>query len=178
VLLLQSFAGNCDFVAISAVSLRCTVEAISAPKSLTGAWQESHRSANNEKLNSNFCVLRAPKRQNTVTFLLHFFPFSDIMPIKGVLMRLPKEMIKHIADAIAVNLEAKGLAKYDVPRDAVSAKIADTITANMVAEDKLNEEVKKLLAAHEAEISKGQMDYRKVFELTKQKLAKERGIVL
>lgn len=93
-------------------------------------------------------------------------------------MRLPKEMIKHIADVIAINLEAKGLAKYDVPRDAVSTKIADTITANMVAEDKLNEEVKKLLAAHEAEISKGQMDYRKVFELTKQKLAKERGIVL
>jgi hypothetical protein len=145
---------------------------------LTSAWQKSHGSANNEKLDSNFCVLRASKRQNTVTFLLHFFPFSDIMPIKGVLMRLPKEMIKHIADVIAINLEAKGLAKYDVPRDAVSTKIADTITANMVAEDKLNEEVKKLLAAHEAEISKGQMDYRKVFELTKQKLAKERGIVL
>jgi len=93
-------------------------------------------------------------------------------------VRLPKEMIKHIADAITTNLKSKGLADYDVSNDAVSAKIAETITADMVAEDKLNEEVKKLLAAHEAEISKGQMDYRKVFELTKQKLAKERGIVL
>jgi hypothetical protein len=87
-------------------------------------------------------------------------------------------MIKHIADAIAANLESKGLAEYDVSKDAISTKIAETITADMMAEDKLNEEVKKLLAAHEAEISKGQMDYRKVFELTKQKLAKERGIVL
>ncbi len=93
-------------------------------------------------------------------------------------MRLPKEMVKHIADAIATNLKSKGLADYDVSNDVVSAKIAETITADMIAEDKLNEEVKKLLAAHEAEISKGQMDYRKVFELTKQKLAKERGIVL
>ena len=93
-------------------------------------------------------------------------------------MRLPKEMVKHIADAIATNLKSKGLADYDASNDAVSAKIAETITADMIAEDKLNEEVKKLLAAHEAEISKGQMDYRKVFELTKQKLAKERGIVL
>lgn len=93
-------------------------------------------------------------------------------------MRLPKEMVKHIADAIATNLKSKGLADYDVSNDVVSAKIAGTITADMIAEDKLNEEVKKLLAAHEAEISKGQMDYRKVFELTKQKLAKERGIVL
>lgn len=93
-------------------------------------------------------------------------------------MRLPKEMIKHISDAITANLEHKGLVAYAIARDILSAKIAETITADMLAEDKLNEEVKKLLAAHEAEISKGQMDYRKVFELTKQKLAKERGLVL
>ena len=93
-------------------------------------------------------------------------------------MRLSKEMVKHISDAIARNLESKGLVGYDVSKDAISAKIAETITADMIAEDTLNEEVKKLLAAHETEISKGQMDYRKVFELTKQKLAKERGIVL
>jgi hypothetical protein len=93
-------------------------------------------------------------------------------------VRLSKEMVKHISDAIARNLEDKGLVGYDVSKDAISTKIAETITADMVAEDKLNEEVKKLLSAHENEISKGQMDYRKVFELTKQKLAKERGIVL
>jgi hypothetical protein len=93
-------------------------------------------------------------------------------------MRLPKEMIKHIADAIAANLESKGLVEYEQPKDAIAAKIAEVITADMVAEDKLNEDVKKLLSAHEAEIARGQMDYRKVFELTKQKLAKERGIVL
>ena len=93
-------------------------------------------------------------------------------------MRLPKEMIKHIADAIAANLESKGLAEYEVPKDAISAKIVDVITADMLAEEKLNKDVEKLLAAHEEEIAKENMDYRKVFELTKKKLAKERGIVL
>ena len=93
-------------------------------------------------------------------------------------MRLPKEMIKHIADAIAANLESKGLAEYEVPKDAISAKIVDVITADMLAEEKLNKDVEKLLTAHEAEIARENMDYRKVFELTKQKLAKERGIVL
>lgn len=93
-------------------------------------------------------------------------------------MRLPKEMIKHIADAIVANLESKGLVKYTVPKEAIGVKVADVITKNMLAEDTLNEEVKDLLAAHEAEMAKGQMDYRKVFELTKQKLAKERRIVL
>ncbi len=93
-------------------------------------------------------------------------------------MRLTKELIKHIADAITANLESKGMVGYDVPKDAVAAKISDVITANMLEEDKLNKDVEKLLSAHEAEIAKGQMDYRKVFELTKQKLAKDRGIVL
>ncbi len=93
-------------------------------------------------------------------------------------MRLSKELIQHLADAIALSLETKALAKYDVARSVVSSRIAEVITQNMLEEDKLNKDVEKLLAAHEAEIAKGQMDYRKVFELTKQKLAKERGIVL
>jgi hypothetical protein len=102
-------------------------------------------------------------------------PFSGIMPTN---MRLSKELIHHIAAAISTNLESKGLVKYEVPRDAMTTKISDVITANMLDEDKLNKDVEKLLSAHEAEIAKGQMDYRKVFELTKQKLAKDRGIVL
>jgi hypothetical protein len=93
-------------------------------------------------------------------------------------MRLSKEMINHIAASIAANLEKKGMVKFDVPKNVISSKVAAVITENMLAEDKLNAEVEKILSAHEAEIAKGQMDYRKVFELTKQRLAKERGIVL
>ena len=93
-------------------------------------------------------------------------------------MRLSKELIRHIAAALSTNLEIKGLAKYDVARDVITTKIEVVITSNMQDEDKLNKDVEKLLFAHEAEIAKGQLDYRKVFELTKQKLAKDRGIVL
>jgi hypothetical protein len=93
-------------------------------------------------------------------------------------MRISKEMIKHLSDAIAANLEGKGMVEYEVTKDAISAKIAEVIAADMLAEEKLNKDVEKLLASHEAEIARENMDYRKVFELTKQKLAKERGIVL
>jgi hypothetical protein len=93
-------------------------------------------------------------------------------------MRVSKEMIKHIADAIAVNLESKGLVEYEVARDVISEKIVAVIMADMSAEEKLNKDVEKLLAAHEAEIARENMDYRKMFEMTKQRLAKERGIVL
>ena len=93
-------------------------------------------------------------------------------------MRLSREMIKHISDAIVANLESRGLVKYTVRREVIAAKVADVITTNMLEEDKLNEEVKNLLFAHESEMAESRMDYRKVFELTKQKLAKERGMVL
>ncbi len=93
-------------------------------------------------------------------------------------MRLSKDLIQHISSAIAANLEGRGFARYGAGREAVAARIGEVITANLAAEDRLNREVEKLLSAHEAEISRGQMDYRKMFELTKQKLAKERGFVL
>lgn len=93
-------------------------------------------------------------------------------------MRLPKEMIKHIADAIAANLESKDLVEYEVPRTAIADKIAEVITADMMAEEALNKDVEKLLAAHAEEIARENMDSRKMFEMTKQRLAKERGVVL
>jgi hypothetical protein len=93
-------------------------------------------------------------------------------------MRLSKEMIQHMADALAANLESKGIAEYEVPKSAIAEKIAEVITANMQDEEKLNKDVEKLLTAHEAEIAKENMDYRKVFELTKKKLAQDRGFVL
>jgi len=93
-------------------------------------------------------------------------------------MRLPKELIRHIADAITAELENKGMVKYVISKAAISTTVAEVITENMVAEDMLNKEVEKLLVAHEDDIAKGHLDYRKVFELTKQKLAKEKGLVL
>jgi hypothetical protein len=93
-------------------------------------------------------------------------------------MRLSKEIIQHIADAMVTHLESKNLVRLKVARRDLAAKIAEIITADLTAEDRLNKEVEKVLAAYEAEISKGNMDYRKVFELTKQKLARERGMVL
>lgn len=93
-------------------------------------------------------------------------------------MRLSKELIKQIAEAIANNLESRGVAKLAVPKHVLAGRIGEIITKDLLAEDRLNDEVKKLLGSYEGEITRGGMDYRKLFELTKQKLAKERKIVL
>jgi hypothetical protein len=47
-----------------------------------------------------------------------------------------------------------------------------------MVEDRLNEEVRELLKRHASDIERGRMDYRKLFELTKQRLVKERNLVL
>jgi hypothetical protein len=93
-------------------------------------------------------------------------------------MRLTKDLIHAIAEAIVASLESKNLTSFSSGRKDIVSKVSEIITADLAAEDRLNKEVEKVLSAYESEIAKGNMDYRKVFELTKQKLAKERGMVL
>jgi hypothetical protein len=45
-------------------------------------------------------------------------------------------------------------------------------------EDRLNAEVRQLLKAYEQQIDQGQVDYQKMFQMVKQKLVRERGIIL
>lgn len=93
-------------------------------------------------------------------------------------MRLSNELIRQIAEAIANNIESKNMAKLGVARHVLAERIGAIITRDMQAEDQLNRDVEKMLSSYEREIALGQMDYRKVFELTKQKLAKERKMVI
>jgi hypothetical protein len=93
-------------------------------------------------------------------------------------MRLKREHIQTIAEAMVASLDAKKLVAFERPRTDVVKAIVEVITKDLTAEDQLNRDVEKVLTAYEAEISKGNMDYRKVFELTKQKMAKERGMVI
>ena len=46
------------------------------------------------------------------------------------------------------------------------------------SEDRLNEEVKQLLDSRTKEYERSMMDYGRVFQLVKSKLARERGLVL
>jgi len=58
------------------------------------------------------------------------------------------------------------------------SETGEIILEELTIEDRLNEEVREILKSHSAEIEKGRMDYRRLFELTKQKLVKERNLVL
>jgi hypothetical protein len=93
-------------------------------------------------------------------------------------VRVPKAWVSIIAKEIIEDLLEKKLIELDVSRDE-AVKLSDKlIFEELTVEDRLNEEVRGLLKKYDSEIEKGRLDYRKLFDLTKQKLVKERNIVL
>lgn len=93
-------------------------------------------------------------------------------------MRIPKTWIPYIADTIVENLLKKNMIELTVSKDILLEEVEKLILDELMVEDRLNEEVRELLKKYENEIEKGKLDYRKLFEMTKQKLVKQRNLVL
>lgn len=93
-------------------------------------------------------------------------------------MRVPKSWVSILAKKVSENLASKGVLKVTVSMDKFIEKTEQILTEELMVEDRLNDEVRELLKKHSTDIERGRMDYRKLFELTKQKLVKERNLVL
>jgi hypothetical protein len=93
-------------------------------------------------------------------------------------MRIPKPWVPIMAKRISENLLSKHMISPTVPVDKFVEKTEEIMTEELMVEDRLNEEVRELLKKFASDIEQGRMDYRRLFELTKQKLVKERNLVL
>lgn len=93
-------------------------------------------------------------------------------------MRLAKERIHHMADGLIGRLEQQGYLEITGDRKALRDSINHTITEELAVEDRLNTEVRQLMKTYEREIEQGKADYQKMFTMIKQKLVRERGIIL
>jgi hypothetical protein len=93
-------------------------------------------------------------------------------------MRLRREMIQYLAQAMARDLSDKGCIQILGERDKVEELLREVITEDLQVEDRLNDEVKELLRAFSHEFSSGEADYHKMFTMVKRKLAQERGLIL
>ena len=93
-------------------------------------------------------------------------------------MRLRRKIIDHVAKTVTERLFEQGLLTADGARETVMAEVGRLITADLMVEDRLNEEVKELLRAHTAEIERGNIDYARMFTMVKRKLVQERGLIL
>jgi hypothetical protein len=93
-------------------------------------------------------------------------------------MRVPKTWVPLLAKKIVDNILSKNLVKPIAPQERLLTETEELIMGELSVEDRLNDEVREILKNHASEIEKGRMDYRRLFELTKQKLVKERNLVL
>ena len=93
-------------------------------------------------------------------------------------MRIPKTWVPILSKKIIDNITAKGLVKPAVSEEKLLSEASGIILEELTVEDRLNEEVRELLKGHAPEIEKGRLDYRRLFELTKHKLVKERNLIL
>ena len=93
-------------------------------------------------------------------------------------MRIPKAWVPLLAQKIARNIISKNLAKTSVPIEKLAAETEQLLFEELAIEDKINDEVRELLKTYTSEIEQGRLDYRELFDLTKQKLVRERNIVL
>jgi len=93
-------------------------------------------------------------------------------------MRLRREMVHYLAQAIVRDLIDKGFMDTLAERTRAAELVRDVITEELQIEDRLNDEVKDLLRAYSNEFSRGEADYNKMFVMVKRKLVQDRGLIL
>ena len=93
-------------------------------------------------------------------------------------MKLGKEIIDYLSKQIIDSLEEKELIDTGDERQSVIESVMGVIVRDLQVEDDLNEEVKVILENMGDEIDKANINYRKMFQMVKQKLARERGLIL
>lgn len=93
-------------------------------------------------------------------------------------MRLSKERVRHLTETLATRLQQEGHVEIIGDRKALVEALQHAVTEELSLEDRLNAEVRQLLKAYEQQIEQGQVDYQKMFVMIKQKLVRERGLIL
>ena len=93
-------------------------------------------------------------------------------------MRLTKEFIEEVSRKIVMNLLDKDMIIWEERPEKLEAIINAIITEDLMVEDQLNEEVKTLLESRTKDYERNMLDYGRVFQLVKSKLARERGLIL
>jgi uncharacterized protein len=93
-------------------------------------------------------------------------------------MRLRREMIQYLAQAIARDLSDKGCIQVLGEREKVEELVREVVIEDLQVEDRLNDEVKALLRAFSDEFTRGEADYHRMFTMVKRKLVQERGLIL
>lgn len=93
-------------------------------------------------------------------------------------MRLNKVRVHQMAVSVIERLQSSGLLEIHGKPEVVIQKLESAIVSELQVEDRLNADVRDMLKQFEREFAEGRADYQKMFTMVKQKLIKERGVIL
>ncbi|MGB3974881.1 MAG: DUF507 family protein [bacterium] len=92
-------------------------------------------------------------------------------------MKLRSSRIEYIAgEIVRILSEEEFIIVFD--KDDAIAAVASVISEDLSVEDRLDEEVRKLLEDYEKTMDHGNIQYHEMFKLVKARLVKQRGLIL
>ncbi len=92
-------------------------------------------------------------------------------------MKLKRAQVEYMAHRLVKSLVKERLLAADDVAQTVAA-VQHAFTDDLMAEDRLNEEVRQILEDHADDIARGSVQYHDMFKLVKAKLVKERKLIL
>jgi uncharacterized protein len=93
-------------------------------------------------------------------------------------VRLRQEEIDYVAWRILKALQEDEVIDIIGEDEPVADRLRHALAENLAIEDQLNREVDDILRNHQKEIQRDSVDYRRMFQMVKTKLARERNLVL
>ena len=93
-------------------------------------------------------------------------------------MRIPQSWVRPMAKRIVDTLFREDMIVKDVEPADLTDEVERLVLEELMVEDRLNDEIRQMLSEHEGKIDRGGYDYRRLFDLTKQKVIRERGIIV
>ncbi|MBI3605370.1 MAG: DUF507 family protein [Nitrospirae bacterium] len=93
-------------------------------------------------------------------------------------MRLSKNQISLLSKNIVSHLTNQKMIKPLIEKEKLISLIENIFTEDLMAEEALNQEIREIMKAYAGQIDKGEIDYNRMFQMIKQKLAKERNLIL
>lgn len=92
-------------------------------------------------------------------------------------MKLPARRLEAMGIHMGRKLVAEGLVA-GVTSEVLAARLRDALVEDLSVEDKLNDEVRELLAKHADALRDSGADYHEAFKRAKLKLVRDRKLVL
>jgi len=92
-------------------------------------------------------------------------------------MQLPREYAAYMSHQVLKRLSSAGLIQFDQP-DYVTEVMTQVMLDELSVEDRLNEDVRKILEQHGEEMKQVGASYEEMFKKVKKQLVRERKVVL